>query len=348
MENVTYTINKNETHLTVPDAIKFYFSVIILPIGILLNILSARIFFKYIQNNKSTNMGLLYGCLSCLNVVALINLLVFNILEYNDYNYHYSAFTCKFLNVWEKVVLHFPSFQQVLIAFYLWLSICFPNKYKEALNKTWYFEMALFIYIMIMSWTNLMYYMGVDETLSSLLNNTSNESLVCTALNEFDFASDCIYILNRAILPCILIFWLNTLSLKKIVEMGKKFNNEKKSSNFMRAVIGMNFVFLLVYLPWGIVFLIYHTTNYVYNDPDHSNTSHAVNQLSFQMIFSVCDCISYLNNIAPFFLNLAFNTMFRKEIFFLLNIKQSMVSQTLMTSKKSNLNGKVPSGLSEA
>jgi hypothetical protein len=347
MENVT-NININYTISIVPDAIKFYFSLIILPIGILLNILSARVFFKYILNNNSTNMGLLYGCLSCLNVVALVNLLIFNILDYNDYNYHYSAFTCKFLNVWEKVVLHFPSFQQVLIAFYLWLSICFPNKYKAALNKTWYFEMALFAYVMLMSWTNLAYYMGLDESLSSSLGNISNQSLVCTAENEFDFASDCIYILNRAILPCILIFWLNTLSLKKIVEMGKKFNNEKKSSNFMRAVIGMNFVFLLVYLPWGIVFLIHHITSYLNNDPDNSIASSLVNQLSFQLTFSICDCISYLNNIAPFFLNLAFNTMFRKEIFYLLNIKQSMVSQTLVSSKKSNLNGKVPSGLSEA
>jgi hypothetical protein len=302
----------------VPNTIKFYFSVCVLPIGILLNALSIQLFLKN-SLNKSTNMGMLYGCLSCLNVIALVNVLIFNILEFYEYDYESTEFTCRFMNVWTKMVLQLPSFQQVIIAFYLWLSICYPNKFKDAIKKTLYCEIGIFVYIMCMNMLNLGYYIG-EENFTS---NSSNATLFCTILNELDFTNDFISVLNRAVLPCILIFWLNTLSLNKIVHMDKKFNKEKKSSNFINSALGMNFTFLLVYLPWGIVFLVYHIKTYLDDNPGNLQISSFVQYFYFQMIFSLCDCISYLNNIAPFFLNLAFNTIFRKEIFSLLNIKMN-------------------------
>ncbi len=117
----------------VPNTIKFYFSVCVFPIGILLNAIS----IQFLKNtlNKSTNMGLLYGCLSCLNVIALVNVLIFNTLDFYEYDYESNQFTCKLVNVWTKVVLQLPSFQQVIIAFYLWLSICHPNKFKDSTKK---------------------------------------------------------------------------------------------------------------------------------------------------------------------------------------------------------------------
>jgi len=325
----------NNANSFIPNSIKFYFSLTVLPIGVVLNTVSGKIFFTYSLGKHSTNMGLLYGVLSTLNVLALINLLLFNILDYNQYNYEYSEFTCKFMNIWTKVFLHFPSFQQVLIAFYLWLSICHSNKYKAALKKTWHFELGIFTYIMCLSVTNLTYFIGKDPE-SSYLSSSSNHSLICIAVNKLDFTSDCINIINRAILPCIIIFLLNAFSLKKILHMSKKFNNGKKSSNFMNAIIGMNLVFLVVYLPWGIVFFIHHTTNYVSNDPDSLNMASFVNSFSFQMIFSICDCISYFNNMTPFFFNIWFNAKFRKEIFYMFNIKQSLVSTKTGLKKPNN------------
>jgi hypothetical protein len=118
--------------------------------------------------------------------------------------------------------------------------------------------------------------------------------------------------------------------------MDKKFNKEKKSSNFINSALGMNFTFLLVYLPWGIVFFIYHVTGYIDVNPSHEKTESFVQYFSFQMIFSLCDCISYVNNIAPFFLNLAFNTIFRKEIFILLKIDQNKVLMQSDVKKSAN------------
>ena len=111
-------MNQSSDDSNLPNSIKFYYSVCVLPIGIALNALSIQFFFKK-SLNKSTNMGLLYGCLSCLNVIALVNVLIINILDYNHYNYEDTGLSCKFMKIWTKLVLKLPSFQQVMIAFYL-------------------------------------------------------------------------------------------------------------------------------------------------------------------------------------------------------------------------------------
>ena len=172
----------------------------------------------------------------------------------------------------------------------------------------------------------------------SSASNSSYEGLICIAANEFDLASDLINIINRAILPCILIFCFNALSLKKVIKMGKRLNHEKKSSNFVKSVIIMNFVFVLIYLPWGIVFLTHHITNYSINDPNSLDMTSFVNYYYYQMIYSICDCISYLYFMAAFFLNLTFNALFRQEILIILKINPRRFSahHTEMLNKTFN------------
>ena len=97
--------------------------------------------------------------------------------------------------------------------------------------------------------------------------------------------------------------------------------NKKKSKNFIGSVIGMNFEFLFVYLPWSVVFFIHHTENHAINDPNSYEMKSFVQSFWFQMIYSICDCISYLNNLMPFFFNLAFNSIFRREFSSMLNRK---------------------------
>jgi len=216
----------------------------------------------------------------------------------------------------------------------LWLSTCYPNAFKKAMKKTLYFEIGIFAYVMCMSLTNLGYHMRVNVMASPSSSNSSDEILICIAANEYDVTSDLLNIINRAILPCILIFTCNALSFKKVINMGKRLNHEKKSANFVKSVVIMNFVFVLIYLPWGIVFLIHHITNYSINDPNSLDMSSFVNFYSFQMFYSICDCISYLYFMAAFFLNLTFNALFRREILILLKINPRRISAQNETLNK--------------
>ena len=161
-------------NLVLASEIKFYFSAITAPIGVVINTISSITFFKK-SLNKSTNMGILYGCLCILNIITLINFLVFDTLNYFNVDYYdYSEFTCKFLNIWIKIASQFPSFQQVLIAFFLCLQTSYLKLYKKAVSKTYWLNLALFSYIMLTASTNFGYYIGADPSLdlSSQINAT--------------------------------------------------------------------------------------------------------------------------------------------------------------------------------
>ena len=156
---------ENNENSAVPNAIKLYFSLAVLPLGCILNAVSGRVFFKPTLN-KSTNIGMLYGILCLLNVLSLFNMLIFNVLDYMQFNYQYSEFTCKLMNILEKVPLQFPSYQQVLISFFLWLSISHPHKFKFCINlkETIYFEMGMGMFVILMSMSNLVYHMDYKVT----------------------------------------------------------------------------------------------------------------------------------------------------------------------------------------
>ena len=324
----------SSTDSTLPDDIKFYFTTIVMPIGFSTNAISTIIFFKK-SLNKLTNMGMLYGWFTILNCIALMNLLVFNILDYNGVDYLDTVFTCKFLNVWNKIVIEFPSFQQSLIAFFLWIQISFPNKYKQAILKTYYFNLGIAVYILTTVSLNYSYYLDFDTSLNStFLESNQNLSTVCTDNNNVDFMADIIHIINRAFLPCFLIFVFNALSLKHISKSRKRFKKlPEKSSNLVYCIIGMNLLFLMTYMPWTVAFIIHHVSNFINDDVNNTEGANFVNSLIFKMFFAICDCISYLNNMSPFFFNIVFNSIFRREFSLLLRINMGKISQSTSSTK---------------
>ena len=307
------------------DDLHFYFSILVLPISLLLNVISARIFFSKSLNSNATNMGLLYGSLCSLNVFSLINMLTFNILDYIQYDYLYTPFLCIFTNFWAKAVLHLPSYQQVLIAFFLWLSIAHANKYKTAIRKTLYFNLAISVYVIVTNSFNFTYYLAPNHTLNTTsISNPNTTWLVCVNIAYLDYISDCINIINRAVLPCILIFVFNFMSMRRIAHRNKRFKDmAEKSSNFVHSVIGMNVAFLVIYFPWGVLFLVHHTANMVTNNSADYNASDFINLYWFQTLFAISDCISYFNSMAPFFLNLMCNSIFRREIQYLFGVSNA-------------------------
>ena len=317
-----------------PAELRFYFSSVVMPCGIILNVFSAFVFFKRSLNSVSTNMGLLYGCLCVMNACSLVNLLTFNVLEYSHFPYDSTNVLCKWNMFWTKIVVHLPSYQQALIAFFMWLSITYPFKYKALIGKTLYFNAGIVGFLIATNATNFGYYM-MSDTSTQFLN--LSQTLVCSAMNRLDYASDCIHILNSAIVPCVLIFAFNTLSVRHMGKRDKKFKTMAcKSQNFVRAVIGMNLMFLAIYLPWGVIFLTHHTFNFVGDDANSLSPGDFVNTFTFQVVYAASDCISYFNNVSPFFLSLMYNSLFRREIRILftrrrdsLNVRQITYIQSL-------------------
>ena len=108
--------------------LQFYFSVTTMPLGIVLNMITLLIFNRD-KLNKKTNIGFLYSLLCLYNMIALLNQLIFNIIEYYHINLiDESDLTCKILSVWSTVIIQLPSFQLVLISIDLYTSISYSQK----------------------------------------------------------------------------------------------------------------------------------------------------------------------------------------------------------------------------
>ena len=116
--------------------INFYFSITVVPIGIVINILSIFI-FKRKSLNKNTNMGYMYSTLSLFNICALMNSILFTqFLPYFDIDItSYSEYGCKFLNLWRRFAKQSPSIHQILIAFMFYFSVKQPNRSRFIQDK---------------------------------------------------------------------------------------------------------------------------------------------------------------------------------------------------------------------
>jgi len=91
----------------------FFFSVTILPIGVILNVLSGIVFMRRSLNNK-TNMGFLCAVFCLFNTIALVSGIVMNSFLYNYIELADSSKSaCQFFSLWNSWTLHMPSFQQV-------------------------------------------------------------------------------------------------------------------------------------------------------------------------------------------------------------------------------------------
>ena len=117
--------------LGLPNDMLFIFSTATMPLAIILNIVSARVFFKRSLNSASTNMGLLNGTHCIFNVFSLAFSFIYNFMDWMNMTYESSDFLCPFNMFWTKFIGHLPSYQQVLVAFFMWLSIAYTNKYKQ-------------------------------------------------------------------------------------------------------------------------------------------------------------------------------------------------------------------------
>ncbi|RMZ97422.1 hypothetical protein BpHYR1_019265 [Brachionus plicatilis] len=300
-------------------AVQYYFSITTMPLGILLNILSMWIFSRK-RFNKNTNMGFLYIILCLFNIIALINQLIIYTLEKFEIDpRNFNLFSCKFYNIFASVALQIPSIAQIYISYDLYRSIC--NFKAKILSKKYYY-FAILLSILGLFATNSIYFTFFiatdsisDETLIDLNSTRLNSTITeCIGTEITDLIGDGVNILFRDLVPFTIIFILNysvtkqVLKSKKNTQLGKSL---KKEYNFAITVIAINIVFLLIYLPWAISFVLYHTMHFM-------SFTIEVDLDLFDMIQSISNCVSYLNNYSPFFINIIFNSMFRDEFMSLL------------------------------
>jgi len=297
------------------NQINFYYSSIVIPIGILLNIVNIIIFSSNKQKNSS-NQNILYIGLSIYDILALLNSILFAQLlpAIGITLTNYSNAACVYLSWYRKIVVQAPSWAQMLITFERYTSVVSFNNSNIFKNKLNVVLMLISILILLTT-VNLgqaWFYTSVNiKTLTVKLNSSNqtnkviNESIVsltCTNSKAVSLATDIINLLFRFLIPIIFMLVMNILLSKNLYESKKRTSGKnrsfKRERRYTIIVIGFNVLFLTLNMPWAVWYVLSHLR------------SSGVAFQSASIVFS----IFYLNNLSSFFLNLCFNKVYRGQL----------------------------------
>nr|QVK45695.1 G protein-coupled receptor [Proales similis] len=321
----------------------FYTSITVMPIGLVLNLISAIVFLRP-SLNKDTNMGFLSAVLCGFNFIALASSMSINLMLHFKFDIlGDSSFSCKFFRMWKAWSLHFSSFQQVLVSLDVYIAVSYPGRFKRFRTKRSYAKLITLLVVLtflansinLFSDFTLLTNLGIqsfnissDELLeyfnSTLaVNYTLNN---CSNSMGLDLIADVINILLRNLIPFIVMLVLNSLMIRNFFR-SKKIIGQRREKNrdhqFVFSILAMNFLFLVIYTPWSVAFIISQVYDFV---PSIAN-AFVVELLRFYT--AIANGLAFINNFSIFFTSLAFNVLFRSELVQALNLKRkAKVSST--------------------
>lgn len=306
--------------LNIARSINFYFSAVLVPVGIVFNLLTILIFQT--RNFYNTNIRIYYTVLGIHDILALFNSIFFlQLFPSLGYNFDsISIYLCKFILLWRRIAIQSPSWVQVIITFDRYKTICHSSSFRNETKRSIILKiLGLFIFMLFLNMVHLWYSLKETVVFTSVYNNITNEYVnltkvtrICTAPNGILLTTDIITVIFRSYLPFFVMLIMNIRMSFVFFRSRQKFKSHgsmsKKEYYFTFTVITMNFTFFILYFPWSIWYLLNRLfVNQMRSSIYLNSAITMLRSLSFSM--------AYMNNFASFFLNLTFNKIFRNALF---------------------------------
>ena len=299
-------------YIYLSNEIDFYYSAIIIPIGIVLNLVTILIFARDKHKNKS-NINLLYIGLSIYDIIALFNSILFVQLlpSIGIILTDYSEINCVVLNWWRKLMGQAPSWIQVILTFERLANVIYINRFKFFKSKLIVIGILLLVLI-VLGICNLGQVWYVNVSVNGTNQTISGHK--CTALSAASLATDIVNVLLRFLVPFLAMLVMNVVLSRNLIRSKRRTLSWRKSfrreRNYTITIIGFNCLFFVLNLPWAIWYVVSHI-----NQADSS-----LDLAFFNLLNAVAYSIFYLNNMSSFILNICFNWRFRREFLFLTHL----------------------------
>jgi hypothetical protein len=278
----------------------FYDSVVLVPIGILLNLIQIYVFNS--KDFKKLKFGFLMKNLVILESISLVwSIIVFKYLTSIGINISsYSEFTCVTFLYIVRIIQKMPLFYQIFVSFISYLSVAYPSKCISFCNKKnlSLCLIGIIIFNLIINIPNL--FRNIE-----IVNNTK----ICIASDQLDMISSIDFSLFRFLLPFILFIIINSLTLKELIKSKRNSNqidSFRKEKRFAFILIILALFFCLFNLPLFcvvIVQIIYQYFSY--------SSSNQLDNINFLMDCSRALAWCYYGS--GFFINILCNSKFRKN-----------------------------------
>lgn len=223
--------------ISVTSNLRLYFSLTVVPIGMVTDLLAAAIFCTRPLNTKDTKHGYMNALFCFYQFLGLTNsTLSFQTLPYyNIYIQRFSAFWCMFFNFLIRIFQQAASFQQVLISLIFFLTIYFPSKSKF-FNSGRFVSFSVFVSWVIMVLVNIEYfwfyltYTNTNQSVSTPNGTyyvTVSNIAGCTGGSYLNQVSDIVNITFRTFVPFAVLLIFNILIIRRISKSKKNLSNNK-------------------------------------------------------------------------------------------------------------------------
>jgi hypothetical protein len=277
-------------------------------IGFITNTLSFIIFSR--KRFKNTIFFTYFRFLVIFDIITL----VFPInklfeLNFNIYFRDFSDELCKFRFYFTYSIFPISGWVLVLISFDRFVNISFPNRFLLTKKATFQLSMCLIVFGLNFTYyiPNLFYYIRVNVN----SKNSTNQTVLTYKCTNPGFPIEWMDIIESSLLPYLLMFSFTSFSIfllfksrsKSSIKSSNKSSIKKKDLRFALTSIALDFVFILLNLPDGILKLA-----------NLYNQNLFKNQDIYQFLSSLFYLIAYTNSALVFFINVTFNSMFRNEL----------------------------------
>lgn len=294
----------------------FYACLVFVPIGVFLNIIEIIIFQK--NKFKKSTMGYFLSINCGLHVIILTYVTVFNLPAVFRINLTtWSNLTCKAYVFFLRSLYQAYSWLNVVMVGDRLLFILYQNKFKSQKNKRKLslILMVLLIFVFLCNLPNMFFYVNV------IVNNSTNVSTVtksCIATPLILTIRGLMTIIFRTVLPFILMLFMNTILIYKVIKLKEKLKLKKKlihDLKFSFTIIVTTLIFLITLIPNSV----YVFMAFVFQE-DSSNFGRQT-YISFLYVFEIMTSSVYLIYYSfNIFIQLAFNSIFRNEFFKVISV----------------------------
>ena len=302
MANISLAENINK----IADGVTYYSFLINLSVGVPLNLVNVIVFTRIMLNKTNkTNMGFFGLCQSAIDLVQLFFFsisIMFKSTPFFHVNIIRIDFLCKLISFLRRIASCSSSWMGVFTTFDRFIFVIFGHtgRFKFMKQKRYLalIILGILIVLALVNIINLFFYISKGN---------------CTADHLILMASDSILISTRLYIPIFLMSACNIYMIKIVIEKSRtvltQTSNARKEYLFTISVIANDAFFLLFHLPNSIYFILNDIN--LYSGAFNGDKLLAAN---YNLFGSVVKQSSLNIQTFSFFIYLAFNKVFRKEI----------------------------------
>ena len=302
----------------------FYSKVILIPIGIIGNIISMFIFTRPSFNQK-TNTGLLYTLFCGINLILIVYEAAF---KYKNSFTKFSIDLPKSIELYiENILFECLSWVQVIISVDRFIAVLYPVKGVLLISKKWILNSIIFgLFIFIVA-LNSPFFIRISKTSINSHNQTVTKADIMTfkVLTINYYIDNCI----RFYIPFIIMVIVDILVIIRLKKSRTHLNQRKnrnvnvsntsnRSSRFTRNTIIFDLIYLIFNIPstsFGTFMIIYCTLFY-------AGIEIGLASPYYELLSTFLPLFSFFYLTLIFLLFIAFNRIFRAEFVTLFRLQK--------------------------